>query len=123
MRIILLVPLLLLTGCDAWFGTYCTAEAVPALEVEVRDAETDAFVAGGATAVARDGAYADALIAHGATGDGTITTLGGAYERPGTYVVTVEHPDYRTWQRAGVRVREDECHVETIRLRADLQPN
>ncbi|MEO5580406.1 MAG: PEGA domain-containing protein [Gemmatimonadaceae bacterium] len=44
-----------------------------------------------------------------------------AYERAGTYTVTVTKPGYREWRRTGVQVGRDECHVITVPLTARLQ--
>jgi hypothetical protein len=42
-----------------------------------------------------------------------------ATERPGTYGVQAE--GYKVWRKAGVRVDEGECHVETVELEALMQ--
>lgn len=46
----------------------------------------------------------------------------GAYERAGTYTVIVSHPGYRQWQRMGVVVERDECHVIPEAVEARLTP-
>jgi hypothetical protein len=47
-----------------------------------------------------------------------------AFEKPGTYRVEVEVDGYDAWQRDDIRVRkENECHVRTVELQADLQPS
>jgi hypothetical protein len=46
---------------------------------------------------------------------------GLAYERAGTYTVTVEQQGYRPWSRSGVRVTKDECHVRGVSITARLQ--
>lgn len=96
----------------------CTAEARSGLAVTVRDSVSGLILADQVTAVARDGAYADtarsSLISSG------IYSL--AVERAGTYDVTVDHPSYHQWHRAGVTVTRDECHVQTVSLLARMQP-
>jgi hypothetical protein len=86
--------------------------------VDVRDSVTNAAVGRGSRIIARDGAYADTA---------EITNMfdgpyGVAYERQGTYAVTVEQQGYRTWSRSGVRVLREECHVRTVSITARLQP-
>jgi hypothetical protein len=44
-----------------------------------------------------------------------------AYEKPGTYEVTVQQTGYRLWTRTNVQVTRDECHVQTVSLTALLQ--
>lgn len=46
-----------------------------------------------------------------------------AYEKPGTYAVTVEQTGYRLWTRGNVPVTRDECHVQTVSLTAPIQPS
>lgn len=45
-----------------------------------------------------------------------------AYERAGTYEVTVELAGNRPSRCIGVRVTSDECHVRTVHVTALLQP-
>ena len=62
------------------------------IQAEVRDAGSEAFVAGPVHGVVRDGAFEDSLqVVSSAGADPAIpTVLAGAAERPGTYVVHVE---------------------------------
>jgi len=109
-------PLATLLGCsDSSLGINCTDEARPAILVTVRDSITNVPVSG-ARVIARSATIADT--AQGLP-DGTYPL---AYERPGTYQVTVERSGYRLWTRANVRVTRDECHVQTVSLMALLQP-
>ena len=117
----LLIGLGTITGtvaaCGQLIGPTCSAEAKPAIVVEVRDSLTNAAAGNGARVIARDGAFADTA--------GTFAPLEGpvllALEREGTYTVTVEREGYRLWTRTGVRVTADECHVRTVSLTARLQ--
>lgn len=93
-------------------GTMCTMEARSALAVTPMDAVTGARVTGAVVRVT-DGTHSENL----AEFDGVYS---GAHERAGTYTIVVSHPDYRQWQRAGVVVREDECHVITEVVEARL---
>ena len=105
-------------------GVACTASVEPAIVVEIRDARTGAALAARARGVVRDGAYSDSLRPHEGSGPdvGDLYSCRAADERPGTYTVEIQHPDYRAWTAAGVRVGRDECHVRTRRLRASLEP-
>ncbi|MEX2284186.1 MAG: hypothetical protein WEE89_16990 [Gemmatimonadota bacterium] len=98
-------------------GVVCTMEARPAITVEPVDATTGQSVSQNATVIAMAGSYADTASVH-TTG---VPSISAAYERPGTYTVLVRHPDYREWRRSGVVATKDECHVQTIRLRAELE--
>ena len=101
-------------ACTDPTGIACTAEARPGLSVSVRDMVTGGTVAGGRV-IARDGEYADtasdAFL-------GLVYSL--AWERAGTYEVTVEHDAYVTWRQVGVQVTKDECHVQSVSLVARL---
>jgi hypothetical protein len=104
-------------GRPAPQGQACTREARPAITVEPVDRRTGQPVPGPILLVVQDGDYRDtARLAAGQKG------VSAAYERAGTYTVTVRHDGYRPWQRRNVRVSRDECHVQTVRLRAELQP-
>lgn len=122
----LAIPVLLLTGCDSAISeTVCPAVITPAIEVEVRDAETGAPEAEGAVAVATDGTYTDTLEAAGSReyqGELVLFSLAGANERPGTYDVVVEKQGFETWTRTGVEPDVGECGVQTEVLDADLVP-
>ena len=98
-----------LTGYD---NRVCTADARAGINVTVVDDATGAAI-GNASGVARDGAYIEQLQAF----NGNIF---GAFEREGTYEVSVTAPGYQTWLRENVIVRADECHVIPVRLTARL---
>lgn len=112
---------LLLAGCDGLVGPgrTCSAIALPALIVDVRDAATDAPLGPGARVVARAGRFADTL--HVPADADQPGPYGLAYERAGVYTVTVEAPGYRPWSREGIRVGADGCHVETVSVVARLE--
>ena len=119
---ILLAAMALAAGCggrgetpDPEPGVACTMEARSAFAVTVLDAVTGASLAPAATVRVTDGTYSATLDAF----DGTYS---GAHERPGTYTVVVSHPDYQQWQRLGVVVERDECHVITEAVEARLTP-
>ena len=112
--------LVLLAGCYQG-GTLepvlCTQQFVFGLTVTVVDQSTSAPVANEATMTLRDGTYEEVV-----TDSWDGSTLSGAGERPGTYTITIEHPAYTTWTRAGVTISADECHVIPVALTAELVP-
>jgi hypothetical protein len=113
-------------GCDL-FRTVaaCDAAIRRAIEVDVIDARTGQWTARAASGFIRDGTYLDSLKVVGWRGTppiDTATTIGAGLGRAGTYEVQVEHAGYRTWRQSGVRVRVATCSVETVKLRASLDP-
>ena len=104
-------------------GGSCTLNVEPAIEVEVRDAGTEDYLAVTPAGVAREGTYQDSLLVWGLTVDvpPRVTSLAGASERAGTYSLHVEAVGYEPWDTAGIRVSEGECHVRTVRLTAGLR--
>jgi hypothetical protein len=117
MRSLLVGPVLLaLTGCKDFFG--CDHIAKWGIVAKVVDATTALGVTG-AVAVARDGAFVDTLLALSPPAS---ATHAGATERSGRYRLDVIAPGYQLWSREGIRVREDGCHVETVRLTVSLTP-
>lgn len=120
-----LMPLLAACGGDT-SGTF-------GILVQIRDARTGAQAWYDATLVTSDGAYADTI--RGSLGfpplyRDSVTWLGAARDRPGTYTVTITHPAYQTWRREGIRVRRgagknpfDGSDVpETVTFVAELEP-
>ena len=93
----------------------CTMEARSALAVVVVDSVTGAGLAATTVALARDGTFSDTL-------SGRDSVVSGVFERAGTYRVELRSPGYRAWARDGITVGRDECHVQTVRLRALLVP-
>lgn len=94
----------------------CTMEARAGIVVVVRDADTQAGLAAIARGSATDGAYVDSL-----RSNGSATTMSGAYERPGTYVVDVRASGYQPFTTTGIRVTKDQCHVITQTVTVALQ--
>jgi hypothetical protein len=95
---------------------------VPGIVVEITDAATGAWIAGGARGAVRDGSYVDSLAPHHFRGDNTMKTRQAAGDRAGVYEVAVVHEGYRDWSRAGVRVEKAVCSVTTVSLQAAMEP-
>ena len=102
----------LLSGCSR----VCPAIALPYLSVEVRDAQTGASAAEGATGTASDGAFMDPLNAFD-----NLVMYPETYERPGVYDVLVQKSGYKDWTAENVRVRSGACNVRTVDLEARLE--
>jgi len=115
-RTLALFLTLAVSACDSTEPIFCTEEYRAGINVEVVDAVSGSGLADGATLTIREGDYVESWTdAFGGT------TLSGAWERAGTYDVTVARDGYHTWIRTGVVVTEDECHVQAVALRAELQ--
>lgn len=116
-----LIPVLALTGCGWLVGTVCLDYSAAGLQVFVVDSITGGSVVTENEVVAIDGEYADTAAAF-EFAPGTRAEALLAFERPGTYRVTVTAEGYRPWAKDGVRVTEGECHVQTVELEALMQP-
>jgi hypothetical protein len=102
-------------------GTFCTTSIEPAVVVEIRDSIDDTPIAAGASGRVVDGGFTDSLRAYASLSPGMLLSRAGADERPGEYLVQVEHPGYNDWTESGVRVETNACHVSTVTLQARLQ--
>ncbi len=118
-----LLPLLSLaaplSGCgqSSDSGVVCGAIAAAGLSVGVTNAQTGAAICD-ATVTASEGSYSEKLLA-------TACRYVGAYERPGTYVVTVDAQGFDRRAVADMRVAMGGgvCpHVQEVQLEVPLQP-
>jgi hypothetical protein len=102
----------------------CTEDVRPAVEVEIREAGTEQFLAGLARGILRDGTFEDSLRIFGVQGSdpAEVTSLAGADERTGTYELHVVALGYASFDTAGIVVGFDGCHVETAKLTIRLEP-
>ena len=112
--LVVLLFLVSASGCEQE-SPLCTAEFVPGIHVDVRDAETGVSLADSTTGLAIDGEHVEHLSPIG----GAI--LAGAYERAGTYTIVLLTKGYHDWVRADIEVEEDACHVHTVVLDARLE--
>ena len=101
----------------------CTADLRAAVSIEVRDMATGEPAACGASAEIRDGDYVEPLTGQGSCAIAPETFLEGAWERVGTYTVTIRKAGYQEWVRSQVVVIADQCHVQTVTLQALLEPS
>lgn len=108
----------LLSACGTSDPIFCTEEARAGVVVEVFEAVTGAPILRDATLTLKDGEYVES---NSDVFSGRF--LAGAWERAGTYEVTVEKSGFVAWRRTGVEVTADECHVITVNLKAELLPD
>ena len=108
----------IIAGCNPFSGP-CTTDIRWGIVVEVRNAVTGESLADGARLIVRDGDYVETVDGPPVPG---FPELRAAGERAGTYDVTIQKAGYQDWTRTGIRVRDQGCHVETVRLDARLQP-
>lgn len=98
----------------------CTEEARAGLNITVKDAVTNEFLGEGITVVATDGQYTETLEYMGYPD--MQANFAGAWERPGTYVLTVSGAGYQTYTSEPVIVGSDVCHVIQEMVTVALQP-
>lgn len=99
----------------------CTGILVPGVHIEVREAGTGRPLGIGTKVEISDGRYKEEATSANAYMDRN-PFFQGAFERPGTYTVTVRRQGYRDWTAKNVVVKGGQCHVTTVGLRADLAP-
>lgn len=105
-----------LYGCDSGDTIGCSTEARAGVEVSIFDADTGKpIIRAEVTGLVQDGIYLERLFHLEST-----NTLSGAYERPGTYTISISLPGYVEWKVSDVNVTRDECHVLTVRMDAFL---
>ena len=115
-RLLILLALTFLLGCDDLGPIICTDQFVYGISVDVMDSGTGVLLADSATMTLRDSNYVETTTV---SWDGL--TMAGAGERAGQYTVIVARPRYHNWVRTEVEVTADECHVIPVKLRAELQ--
>lgn len=94
---------------SATISIVCTMEMRPGLSVTVHDALTGALATAGATLRAISGTWRDSLVVPATYVD--YTGWATAWERAGTYSVTVDRDGYLPWRRDSIVVPRDLCHV------------
>ena len=100
---------------------FCTTEIKAGLNVSVHLIESSSSIpiSDGVTVVARDGNYSETLQFF----DAQNPIFCGAYERAGTYTITVTKPGRRNYSSQSIVVTEDICHVIPQNVMVSLLPN
>ncbi|MDY8138743.1 hypothetical protein [Aquimarina sp. 2201CG5-10] len=121
MKKVILVLLVLCTACNLDDSTsdpvLCTEDLRPGLEITVKSL-SDTFSIEGVTVVATEGLYTETL-QHLVDSQ----TFVGAYERTGTYRITVTKQGFQAYTSDPITVQADACHVITETREVELQPN
>jgi hypothetical protein len=113
------LPFLMASTCeDSPQDTiYCTTEARAGLNVQVRLNSSSTFETNGISVVATEGSYVEPLEFYQGS-----TVFSGAYERQGTYFISVSKEGYIPYTSAPLTVTADECHVIPQTLEVNLIP-
>jgi len=96
----------------------CTEEARAGLNITVKNAANNQVLGTGIKIIAKDGNYTETLEFFNANNP----VFSGAWERAGTYLVTVSGVGYTTFVSDAITVTADECHVIPQQLQVVLQP-
>jgi hypothetical protein len=110
---------LALAACEWPAGVNCTSEARPSIRLTLVDSTTGAPIIGDYTVMITDGDYVESLNLSNPPVEPTGVFLGE--ERSGIYRVKAKATGYQSWQREGVRITEDRCHVRTVEVEARMQ--
>ena len=98
-----------LTGClgKSPIKQACTQEARAGLNIVVKDVQTNLFLRDSLSLIAGSGSYTEALEIF----PGNPPTFMGAWEREGTYTISITRPRYQPMVSSPITVLKDECHV------------
>lgn len=120
MRSLLLCSLFVFLSCTSnkIDDIQCTEEARAGLNITVKNAVNNQVLSTGITIIAKDGTYTETLELF--TGNNPV--FSGAWERAGTYIITVSGLGYTTFVSDAITVTADECHVIPQQLQVVLQP-
>ena len=98
----------------------CTAEAAPAILLEIVDIATNVSPLVPSRITVTDGQFVERYPPAGGTGV-VQPQYSFAFERAGRYSILVETPGFLDWSASNIEVRMGECHVRTARITARLQ--
>lgn len=116
---VLLVSILFVPSCfDDPAGIVCDTMAMAGITVQVKDIVSGLGIAEGACAWIQDGSFIDTLEYCGDDSLGNPMILSGAWERSGTYSLTIEKEAYTTYHQDTIEVLDDVCHVQGVNLTA-----
>jgi hypothetical protein len=118
--LLLFAPFLIVTSCDDDNDQIvCTQEVKAGLAVTVSLGSESSITADGVAVVATDGNYSENLSVINVVD----RMFFGAWERAGTYIITVSKEGYQTYTSEPITVTADVCHVITELRHVVLIPN
>lgn len=115
--------LLLVSACGGSSDSepvVCTASIEPGIRIQVTDSVSGNPISCGASALVTAGTYSEAVANPSGTGCFDTAMLMAAFERPGTYAVTVSKAGYLDFAVNDVVVTAGVCHVNTVTVEARL---
>lgn len=98
----------------------CSSINGPGLAVAVSDLGGTRSLLVGSLITARVGEHVEVLDLRGRTGSGNMAVM--AWERTGSYQLTVEHAGYARWERSGIVVERGQCGMRTVYVEVELVP-
>ena len=113
MRTLLLIPFVALAAAGCRSGVVCTLEARAGVNVNLADEDGDPI--SGAVLTLSEGDYSEIM-----QGGFDAGGYAGAFERAGTYTLTVEADRFETAVVEDILVAAGVCHVEAVTLDVTL---
>ena len=107
-----------LAACNQGAGGACQVDPVPGLNISVVDAAGNAGNVLNVKIVVRDGIWGDSIN----SGVRNVTGFSTAFDRPGTYAITVTGTAVKTFAISGVVVQQNGCHVRERDITATMVP-
>ena len=99
----------------------CTLVATPAIQLTVVDSLTaQSALLRSISVLIRSGGLSDTVFVASLAANAPPFSVGLAFDRPGTYDLSVSAAGYKTWTKNAVVVGSDLCHVVTVPLTARL---
>lgn len=108
----------LLAACNQGSGGACAADPVPGINVSVVDTAGNAGNVLNLKIVVRDGIWGDSIN----SSVRNVTNFLTAFDRPGTYAITVTGTAVKTFAITGVVVQQNGCHVRERDITATMVP-
>ncbi len=108
----------LLAACNQGAGGACQVDPVPGLNISVVDAAGNVGNVLNVKIVVRDGVWGDSITSN----TRNVTNFLTAFDRPGTYSITVTGTAVKTFAITGVVVQQNGCHVRERDVTATMTP-
>jgi hypothetical protein len=97
-------------------------EARPALTVTITDSLNPSKTAfTNVSVIAIEGAFRDSVFVASTQQSAYGRTLSLAHEHSGRFTVRVRADGYAVWEKSGIDVQKDQCHVVTVPVTARLE--